>query len=118
MEIISYDIEKYNFPQIISDFLNMGDLDSLSPEFDREKSGSEDSLYKIMERTTAYSRLYKALDSDTGSRFYDTYRKFVDEIIRPVLAIPIFYQEKPTHRILYANAPGVSRFHRDPRLWS
>ncbi|MGB7395049.1 MAG: hypothetical protein WA913_11700, partial [Pricia sp.] len=51
--------------------------------------------------------------SEEGQRFYDTYRDFIDEVIRPRFGDKIYYQEKPTHRILYADAPGVSRFHRD-----
>ncbi|MGB6151958.1 MAG: hypothetical protein WBG48_08200 [Pricia sp.] len=113
MEIITYDVEKYNFPKIISDFLNMGDLDTLQPEFADEPSGDEDSLYKNMERTKAYSQLYAALNSDKGKRFYDTYNLFIEEVLRPHFGDAIYYQAKPTHRILYANAPGVSRFHRD-----
>ena len=113
MEIISYDVHKYNFPKIISDFLNMGDLDTLRPEFGAEPSGIEDSLYKNMERTKAYSQLYEALSSKEGHRFYDTYNLFIEDVLRPHFGTAIYYQEKPTHRILYADAPGVSRFHRD-----
>jgi hypothetical protein len=113
MEIVTYDVEKYNFPKIIFDFLDMGNLDALSPEFDRQPSGSNDSLYKNMERTKAYSQLYEALSSEGGKRFYDAYQAFIEDVIKPRYGDTLYYQEKPTHRILYADAPGVSRFHRD-----
>jgi len=41
------------------------------------------------------------------------YMKFIGEVIRPIYDEAIYYQSKPTHRILYRNSKGVSRFHRD-----
>jgi hypothetical protein len=113
IEVLTYDVGKYNFPKIIGDLINLGDLASLSADFDRENPEVESSLYKNMERTQAYSRMYAALNSDEGKQFCDTFYQFVAEVIRPRYDAAIYFQKKPTHRILFADAPGVSRFHRD-----
>lgn len=112
-EIFDYDLEKYNFPKIIADFLNTDSMDELKINPDNHNLESINSLYKNMERTKAYEDLYSSLSSDAGKRFYDTYQKFIEEIIRPTYEEAIYFQSKPTHRILYSNSEGVSRFHRD-----
>lgn len=112
-EVFDYDLEKYNFPKIIADFLNTDALDTLKIDPANHDLQSVDSLYKNMERTKAYEDLYSSLNSDEGKRFYDTYMRFIEEVIRPAYDEAIYYQSKPTHRILYRNSEGVSRFHRD-----
>ena len=112
-EILDYDLEKYNFPEIIADFLNTDSLDMLQIDAENHNSESMASLYKNMERTKAYEDLYRSLNSDEGKRFYDTYFRFIEEVIRPAYDEAIYYQSKPTHRILYLNSEGISRFHRD-----
>jgi len=115
IEIFEYDLEKYNFPKIIADFLetDADSLDELKINPENHDLESIDSLYKNMERTKAYENLYGGLNSDKGKRFYETFNQFVEEVIRPTYDETIYYQSKPTHRILYANSEGVSRFHRD-----
>ena len=112
-EIFDYDLEKYNFPKIIADFLKADALDTVKIDRANHNLESLDSLYKNMERTKAYEDLYSSLNSDEGKRFYDTYMKFIEEVIRPAYDEAIYYQSKPTHRILFGNSEGVSRFHRD-----
>lgn len=112
-EIFDYDLEKYNFPKIIADYLNTDALDELKINPENHDLDSINSLYKNMERTKAYEDLYSSLNSDQGKRFYDTYLKFIEEVIRPTYDESIYYQSRPTHRILYRNSEGVSRFHRD-----
>ena len=115
IQIFDYDLEKYNFPKIIADFLNTdaAALDGLKIDAEKHDLESIDSIYKNMERTEAYKNLYGGLNSDEGKRFYDTYSRFVEEVIRPSYREAIYYQSRPTHRILYSNSEGVSRFHRD-----
>ena len=111
-EIFNYKLEDYNFTQIIQDFLGVEDLSEIAME-NQESIEDGNSLYKNMEQTIYYKKLYGALNSEKGAVFYKTYRKFIREIIRPQYGEPILYQEKPTHRILFKNGEGVSRFHRD-----
>ena len=110
--IYAYDLEQYNFTNIITNYLAVDDLSQLHSSLE-ESTGETNSLYKNMEQSPAYQRLYDCLNADEGHRFYDTYERFVQEVIRPQYDEPIFYQKKPTHRILFRDTPGVSRFHRD-----
>ena len=110
--IYAYDLARYNFPEIIADYLAVADLSQLQSSLEGS-SGDTNSLYKNMEQSPAYQQLYACLNGEPGQRFYDAYERFVQEVIRPQYDEPIFYQKKPTHRILFSDTPGVSRFHRD-----
>jgi hypothetical protein len=112
MQIFTYDTATYPFPQIIADFLGEEDLGALACELSADEA-DQNSLYKNMESSAAYKQLYAQLNGEAGQKFYQTYERFVREVIRPQYAEPIFYQKKPTHRILFSNTPGQSRFHRD-----
>lgn len=111
-EIFNYNLQEYNFTKIIEDFLEVEDLSEIAI-VDKKTVEKGNSLYKNMEQTEHYRKLYEALNSEKGTVFYETYRKFIQEVIRPQYDEPILYQEKPTHRILFKNVEGVSRFHRD-----
>jgi len=111
-KIFNYKLEAYNFTKIIQEFLGVEDLSEIAID-DKKAVEEGNSLYKNMEQTEYYKKLYQALNSEKGAVFYETYRKFIQEVIRPQYDEPILFQEKPTHRILFKNAEGVSRFHRD-----
>lgn len=111
--IYKYDLAKYNFAKIIADYLEVNDLSALEASLSSNNGTSQNSLYKNMEQSVAYKKLYESLNSANGSLFYDTYKRFIQEVIRPEYDEPILYQKKPTHRILFLDTPGVSRFHRD-----
>jgi len=111
--IFDFDLEKYNFTAIISGYLNTDDLTLLKAVDTHESMSSDYSLYKNMEQTAAYRQLYEKLNGAPGKVFYETYERFVREVIRPQYQEPIYYQKRPTHRILFRDTPGVSRFHRD-----
>ncbi|WKN45146.1 hypothetical protein [Tunicatimonas pelagia] len=110
--IFDYDQEEYNFAEIITDYLEADDLSQLRASLNGEKFEAN-SLYKNMEQSSVYQRLYACLNSEEGKQFYNTYERFVQEVIRPQYDEPILYQKKPTHRILFLDTPGISRFHRD-----
>lgn len=110
--IFDYDRKKYNFAEIIANYLAVDDLSHLQASLSNERTEAN-SLYKNMEQSSVYQQLYAQLNSAEGKQFYDTYERFVREIIRPQYDEPILYQKKPTHRVLFWDTPGVSRFHRD-----
>ena len=110
MTIHTYSVKEYDFPKIIADYLGATDLSALTSDVE---AGSQHSLYKNMEQATLYKRLYEKLDSREGKDFYQCYERFIREVIRSQFNEPIYYQKKPTHRILFLNNPGESRFHRD-----
>jgi len=112
-EIFNYNLEKYNFTKIIRDFLEVENLSEISMETSGDSIENANSLYKNMEQTKHYKKLYASLNSEKGAAFYKSYRQFIQEVIRPQYNEPILYQEKPTHRILFKIGEGISRFHRD-----
>ena len=112
MKIYEYPIEEYNFPKIIADYLKADDLTCLETDVSLA-AGAQHSLYKNMEQATLYKRLYDGLSGATGQQFYQTYERFIQKVVRAQFSEPIYYQKKPTHRILFLNNPGESRFHRD-----
>ena len=114
MRILDFDKERFNFHEIIKDFIGNGKLTDL----EAEKSGNGDStsansIYKNMEQTSAFNRLYEKLNSNEGRRFYTLFESFIQNVIRPMYNEPIFYQKKPTHRIHFKNSSGAARFHKD-----
>ncbi|MDT0675958.1 hypothetical protein [Autumnicola musiva] len=112
-EIFKYNIEEYNFPQIMRNLLEIEELSQIKAEAKEQTSENNNSLYKNMEQTLLYRRLYDKLNSEEGEKFYQTFHRFIKHVIRPQYKEGIYYQEKPSHRFLYRNAEGVSRFHRD-----
>ena len=111
-EILRYDSKRYPFQEILEELIGSEELALLRADLPGEEALSSNSLYKNMEQSAHFRRLYDNLDA-RGERFYTTYRQFVEEQIRPQFNEPIYYQARPSHRILFRDTPGVSRFHRD-----
>ena len=108
---LAYDAGRYPFDRIIKKYLAGADLTRLRAGV--APTTPQDSLYKLMERSAAFGRLYEQLAGPAGERFYGLYRDFVREVVYPLFDEPILYQTRPSHRILFADNPGASRFHRD-----
>ena len=112
MTIHEFDADRFNFHEIIQDYLGTDDLAGLESDVDPDPDG-EASIYKQMERSSDYERLYDHLDGPEGDRFYDTFERFIREVIRPKFDEPILYQETPTHRIHFRNDVGEVYYHKD-----
>ena len=111
--ILNYDPATYDFRGVIAELLGQQDLTALTADYADGADRAENSLYKNMEQSPHFRRLYAGLESQPGQVFYTLYDRFVREVIRPQYAEPIYYQRRPSHRILFADTPGQSRFHRD-----
>ncbi len=111
MEIRKYDLNKYPFQEIIADLLETSDLSSLSPG--KIPMDENNSIYKNTEATVFHQKLYQKLNSSEGEQFYELYRDFIYNEIKPMYDSPIYYQRKPSHRIHYPQVPGQLRLHRD-----
>ena len=111
--VLTYDSDTYNFHDLISGYLGREDLSQLRSEYATADDRSGNSLYKNMEQSPLFQRMYAGLRGPEGAAFYDLYARFIREVIRPQYDEPIYYQSKPSHRILFADTPGQSRFHRD-----
>ena len=105
-----YDLGDYPFPELVRDILGVRDLEYLRCE---AEAGAGWSIYKTMEASPHYKRLRAALLGGRGGKFHELYRRFVAERIRPAFAGPILYQACPTVRLLFVDAGGEPRFHRD-----
>ena len=111
--VFDYDAATYDFRGVIADLLGRRDLTTLTADYVNGADRAGNSLYKNMEQSPHFRRLYAGLESESGRAFYALYERFVREVIRPQYAEPIYYQRRPSHRILFADTPGQSRFHRD-----
>ena len=111
-EVLTYDPARYPFRKLIAGYIGRDDLEDLRAAYDSDPA-PENSLYKNMEQSPVFQTMYDGLASPAGQEFYRTYEAFVREVIRPQYAGPLYYQTKPSHRILFADVPGQSRFHRD-----
>lgn len=109
-EVYRYDLQDYPFPDLLRDILCVRDLDRMYGEVD---AGVDWSIYKTMEASPHYERLRAALLGEDGRDFRALYHRFIAERIRPDFAEPILYQACPTIRLLFADAGGEPRFHRD-----
>ena len=114
MRIIDYDRERYSFHKIIQEFIDVDDLTAIEADLKNgDDSQDKNSIYKNMEQTSHYKKLYEKLNSDEGQRFYTLYEEFIENVVRAMYQEPIYYQKKPTHRIHFKNSSGASRFHKD-----
>ena len=112
-EVLNYDADQYDFRGIIAGYLGREDLDQLTTGYEDDADRAGNSLYKNMEQSPLFRRLYAALDGPEGRAFYDLYQRFIEEVIRPQYDGPIYYQTRPSHRLLFADTPGGARYHRD-----
>lgn len=112
-QILRYDPDRYDFKAIIGTLIGRDDLTALTADYADTSDRAGNSLYKNMEQSPHFARLYAGLESAAGERFYRTYERFIREVIRPQYDEAIYYQQRPSHRILFADTPGQSRFHRD-----
>ena len=111
--VLSYDPERYDFRGVLARLIGSERLDRLTADYDDAAERGTNSLYKNMEQSPHFRRLYAGLESPAGTAFYTLYERFVREQIRPQYDEPIYYQRRPSHRLLFADTPGESRFHRD-----
>ncbi|BAO55407.1 streptomycin biosynthesis protein strG [Nonlabens marinus S1-08] len=108
---MSFDTKEFPFHQLIAKFIDKGELDTLKSN--EEDFNKTDSFYKNMESAPIFIKLYEALEGIEGEAFYQLYTRFISEVIRPQFQEPIYYQRKPSHRILFRDIEGVARFHKD-----
>ncbi|WP_116126755.1 hypothetical protein [Lewinella sp. IMCC34183] len=111
-KLFDYDPARYPFRSLISRYIGTDDLEDLRAAYTSDPELAN-SLYKNMEQSPVFKAMYAGLRSAEGEEFYAVYECFIREVIRPQFTEPIYYQTKPSHRILFADVPGQSRFHRD-----
>lgn len=102
---VKYDIQKYDFKTLFEDILEVDDL---------TKIYTED--YKLLTTTTDWKTIYherfhkKIVQDDT---FYKLYKKFIKEVITPVLDFDFIYQRIPNFRVHMIGNVAVGDWHKD-----
>jgi hypothetical protein len=103
--VLKYDTYKYNFRDIVCEYLNTKNLESISLE-------TTDILSKKTDQSTLYHKaFYHSIDHDT--KFKELYDKFIVEFISPLFKQKFIYQTFPTFRVHYKKNIAVFEFHKD-----
>lgn len=113
MQVLQFDIEKYPFHKVIGGFLDTDELDLLQSDTSNEGVDENNSFYKNMEQTKLFKQMYQKLNGPDGKAFYELYNRFIEEVIRPEYSEAIYYQRRPSHRILFRDIAGQTKFHKD-----
>lgn len=112
--VLTYDAEAFPFHVVIAEAIGCDTLAELRAGLPAGGVGEGASLYRNMEQTSAFRALYEGLEGASGQAFYRLYERFLREVVAPQYGgESIYYQVRPSHRILFADTPGASRFHRD-----
>tara|TARA_B100000287_G_scaffold277967_1_gene261889 strand:+ start:2987 stop:3634 length:648 start_codon:yes stop_codon:yes gene_type:complete len=103
---IGYDIDTYQFKEIISNWFDGVDLSKLHTlkkyeHFERETDQS----------TMWHKKFYEMIRSDVS--FNDVYIKFLSDVIKPRYNEEIVYQKIPTFRVHLPGNVSVGEFHKD-----
>ena len=106
MKKIKYDIKKYDFKEIVCNWLENYDLSKLHyveqyEHFERETDQS----------TIWHAKFYEMIRSDKS--FDDVYVKFLTDVIKPRYGEEIVYQKIPTFRVHLPGNIAVGEFHKD-----
>tara|TARA_Y100000361_G_C11125218_1_gene325514 strand:- start:168 stop:791 length:624 start_codon:yes stop_codon:yes gene_type:complete len=102
MEKHKYDTEKYPFRKIIQSIYNEP-LENLNEDLDvvNEHTDQDSDFHKMY---------YNFIEN---TKFYETYKNFIKEVIYPIFNEEILYQAIPTIRFHLPGNLGVGAFHRD-----
>ena len=111
--ILDFDPAAYPFHELIARYVGRDDLEAVASEVPATGVGEGASLYRNMESSPYHKAMYAALQGPAGEEFYAMYRRFVREVIQPQYGEDLYYQRRPSHRMLFRDAPGESRYHRD-----
>lgn len=105
MNVLNYDTEKYNFKDIVCEYLNSTDLENLFLNNNKLLSKGTDQA------TYHHKKFYNKIDDD--DKFKKLYDKFITEFIYPIFKENLIYQTYPTFRIHYKQNIAVFEFHKD-----
>lgn len=112
MKIVKYDINKYNFSEIISELFECEKLNKLHEQKDFKDliKQSVDDTHKFQQ--SSYHQIYY----NNFNIIEPVYNEFLSNVIKPLYNENIVYQIKPTFRIHFPNGMSVGMFHKDKDL--
>ena len=106
MNKVKYDKVKYNFLEIVQDWLETDDLTKLH---DFKK-------YKLFKRVNDQSSMWHKMFYNqirVDKRFDNLYTQFLEEEVKPTFGETIVYQKIPTFRVHLPGNISVGEFHKD-----
>ena len=107
MEYHNYNLETYNFRELLCEILGREDLEYL------HDSVNYPELFTMKtEQSTVYHKLF--YEKVRGSKFLKVYNQFIMEIIKPYFdEDKIVYQKIPSFRTQFVNNLSVGKWHKD-----
>jgi len=105
MKRYKFDTSKYNFKDLVLEYLEEDTLESLKYEEIEVLNITND------QSTFHHKKFYSMMDLD--DRFKKLYDKFIHEYIKFQFEEEIIYQKYPTFRIHYPKNIAVFEFHKD-----
>ena len=110
MQVLDYDLAAYPFPALVAGILGVDDLTRLTSG---TRADSDASIYKNVQQSELHARLTEGMSGSQGEAFAEVYGAFLRDEVAPRFDEGIVYQARPTFRLIFADAAGVARFHRD-----
>ena len=109
-EKYSYDIDKYDFVQVIENLYDVCDLDLIHTQWENAIDYEILDNVKTDQNTIYHKHFYNNIHR---TNWYEVYKKFITEVIQPLFNESILYQKIPTFRVHQPNNLAVAAFHRD-----
>ena len=113
--IIDYDLNRFNFPKLVSSIFKVKDLTKLHEHL-KDDYIAPDGVAGLSNDTHSkfHNIFYKKLNSG-WEEFNDMYTSFVKEVINPLLPNEkeLIYQSSPSFRIQYPKGKAVTTLHYD-----
>ena len=106
MKRIKYDINKYSFRDIVSNWLETDDLSKL------HKIKQYKHFVRDNDQSTMWHKIFYNKIRESAS-FNEIYIRFLRDIIKPRFGEEIVYQKIPTFRVHLPNNIAVGEFHKD-----
>lgn len=111
MNRYSYNINDFNFVEIVRNLFGVQSLDQIHTILDKQLDIPTDPSQD--QKTTFHKIFYKAYESE-DSPFLETYKRFIKHIASNYFnGIDIIYQTKPTFRVQAPNNIAVAQWHKD-----
>ena len=111
MQKYSYDINEFNFIDIVTKTFNIDNLSMVHSILDKQLDIPTDPNQD--QKTTFHQIFYKVYEQE-NSEFLKTYKRFVKYIADNYFGdLKIIYQTKPTFRVQAPNNIAVAQWHKD-----
>jgi hypothetical protein len=106
-----YDVNEYNFVDMVKDVFGVGSLDQIHTILDKQLDIPTDPS---QDQQTVFHKIFYRLYEQDPSEFLETYKKFVSHIAKQYFdGYNLIYQTKPTFRVQAPENIAVAKWHKD-----